>query len=94
MIEKQDHGFVFVKKRIRIIRCAQQAKEEKTAVCGAGEVYGSTGDSAATLTITRQSGNNPFVSKKCILKSKIICKTQIRILDCLRQAKEHIRKTS
>ena len=45
-----------MKKRIRIIRCAQQAKEEKTAVCGAGEVYGSAGDTAATPTLTRHSG--------------------------------------
>ena len=56
MIEKQDHGFVFVKKRIRIIACSQQAKEEKTAVCAAGEVYGSAGDHAATPTLTRHNG--------------------------------------
>ena len=66
MIEKQDHGFVFVKKRIRIIGCSQQAKEEKTAVCAAGEVYGSTGDSAATPTITRHNGVNTAVSNNSI----------------------------
>ena len=66
MIEKQDHGFIFVKKRIRIIGCSQQAKEEKTAVCAAGEVYGSAGATAATPTITRRNGVNTAVSNNSI----------------------------
>ena len=69
MIEKQDHGFVSVKIQRRIIGCAQQAKEEKTAVCAAGEVHDSLGATAATPTLTRHNGVNTAVSKNSISKS-------------------------
>ena len=92
MIEKQDHGFVFVKKRIRIIGCSQQAKEEKTAVCAAGEVHDSLGATAATPTITRHNGVNTAVSKNSISKSYKNYRSELLI--AYSRQKKQIRKTS